>query len=81
MINLVKNFFNFCREQNRRKIAIKRYLINQQLVKFYEDLQKTKEEYNNIPACLLAHQAMREVVKSDKDVNHFYKKLTSAGLV
>ena len=71
----------FLQEQKKRKIAVKRYVITQQLVKFYEDLQKTKNEYNAIPACTLAYQAMRQHVKTDKDVNYFYKKLEMAGVV
>ena len=81
MIKFVQNFFAYCKEQQKRKIAVKRFVINQQLVRFYEDLQKTKDEYNNIPACILAYQAMKENVKTDKDVNVFYKKLLAAGLV
>ena len=81
MIDFIKKFFAYCKEQNRRKIAVKRYVINQQLVRFYEDLQETKAEYNNIPACLLAYQAMKEHVKTDADVNRFYKKLELAGVV
>lgn len=75
MINLVKNFFKFCKEQHKRKIAIKRYIISQELIKFYEDLQVSKGEYLNIPACILAHQAMKDHVKTDADVNRFYKKI------
>lgn len=81
MINAIKRFFEFCKEQSNRQIAVKRYVINMQLIKFYSDLQKTKGEYLNIPPCTLAHQAMKEHVKTDKDVNRFYKKLLKAGLV
>ena len=81
MIRLVKDFFKFCEEQHKRKIAVKRYVISQQLVRFYEDLQKSKGEYLEIPACTLAHQAMKEHVKTDKDVNRFYKRLLAAGVV
>lgn len=81
MISIIKRFFEFCKEQNYRNIAVKRYVINQQLIKFYEDLQTTKGENTNIPACILAYQAMKEHVKTDKDVNKFYKKLLAAGLV
>lgn len=81
MIKLVKEFLRYCKEQEKRKIAVKRYVISQQLVRFYEDLQGANGEENNIPPCVLAYQAMKEKVKTDKDVNKFYKKLLSAGLV
>lgn len=81
MLNIIKNFMRFCREQNRRNIAVKKYVINQQLIRFYEDLQETKGEYNAIPACCLAYQAMKEHIKTDADVNRFYKKLELARLV
>ena len=81
MFNFIKNFKRFLEEQKKRKIAVKRYVIIQQLIKFYEDLQKTKGEYNTIPACTLAYQAMKQHVKTDKDVNYFYKKLEMAGVV
>ena len=81
MIELVKRFLSFCKEQNKRTIAVKRYVINQNLIKFYEDLQQTKGEYNSIPACILAYQAMKEHVKTDADVDRFYQKLLAAGLV
>ena len=76
-----KNLINYFKEQNKRSIAVKRYVINQQLVKFYEDLQQTKGEYLSIPACTLAYQAMKQHVKTDKDVNKFYRKLELAGVV
>jgi hypothetical protein len=81
MIQFVKKFLAYCKEQEKREIAVKRYVINQQLVRFYEDLQQTKGECNNVPACVLAYQAMKEKVKTDKDVKVFYKKLLAAGLV
>lgn len=81
MINIVKRFLEFCKVQNKRKIAVKRYVINQQLIRFYEDLQITKAEYNNIPPCILAYQAMKEHVKTDADVNRFYKKLELSGVI
>lgn len=81
MINLVKSFFKFCEEQHRRKIAVKRYVINQHIVKMYEDLQASTGELNVIPACLLAKKAMEENVKTDKDVNRLYKMLLNAGMV
>lgn len=81
MINLVKSFFKFCEEQHKRKIAVKRFLINQHIIKMYEDLQVSTGEVNAIPACLLAEKAMKENVKTDKDVNRLYKMLLNAGMV
>lgn len=81
MFRFFKNLVNYFREQQRRKIAVKRYVINQELIKFYKDLQETTGEYNTIPACTLAWQAMKQHIKTDADVNKFYKKLELAGVV
>ena len=81
MIALVKNFIKYCKSQERRKIAIKRYIINQHIIRMYEDLQNSTGEYNAIPACLLAKKAMEENCKTDKDVNRLYRKLELAKAV
>ena len=67
--------------RKRRKIAVKRFMIRQQIEKFYEDLETTKGEDLSIPAWQLANQVMRDFVKTEKDVNKFYKKMELAGLV
>lgn len=81
MIKLVKKFLALCKEEQKRKIAIKRFLINQHIIRMYEDLQTSTGENNVIPACLLAEKAMKENVKTDRDVNRLYKKLLSVGAV
>lgn len=81
MFKFIKNFMNYLETQKKRTIAVKRFVITQQLVKFYEDLQASKGEYVDIPACTLAYQAMKKHVKTDKDVNRFYKKLELARLI
>lgn len=81
MFNFFKNFMNYLKQQKKRTIAVKRYVISQHLIKFYEDLQVTKGEYNTIPACTLAYHAMKEHVKTDADVNRFYRKLELAGVL
>ena len=81
MIDIVKRFFKFCRQEHDRKIAVKRYVISQKLIEFYKDLQISEGKYVDIPPCTLAYQAMRDNVKSDADVNRLYKKLELARLV
>lgn len=81
MFRFIRNLVSCLREQQRRTIAVKRFVINQELIKFYKDLQETTGEYNTIPPCTLAWQAMKQHVKTDADVNRFYKKLELAGVV
>lgn len=81
MITLVKNFLRFCEEQNRRKLACKKYVIRQKLTDFFEDLQISTGETNVIPACTLAKETYKRNVKCDADVNRFYKKLLAMGVV
>lgn len=75
MFNFIRNFIGYLKEQKKRTIAVKRYVIRQHLTEFYEDLQISKGEINTIPACTLAAQIMRQVVKTDKDVERIYKNL------
>lgn len=81
MIKFVKEFFAFCKERERRRIAIMRFIVNQHVLKMYEDLQASTGEQNVIPACLLAAKAMKENCKTDKDVKRLYRKLELAKAV
>lgn len=81
MIEVVKKFLKFCKQEHDRKIAVKRYVISQKLIEFYTDLQISEGKYVDIPPCTLAYQAMRDNIKTDADVNRFYKKLELARLV
>ena len=81
MVKFIRDFMNYLHQQKIRTIAVKRYVIYQQLIKFYSDLQQTTGEYNTIPACTLATQVMRMHVKTNADVKRFYKKLELAGVV
>ena len=81
MINLIKDFFKFCEEQNKRNLAVKRYVIKQKLTEFFQDLQDATGEENIIPACTLAKETFKRNVKCDKDVHKFYKKLLAMGVV
>ena len=81
MINFITDFRDFLKLRKRRKIAVKKFMIRRQIEKFYEDLETTKGEELSIPAWQLANQVMRDFVKTEKDVNKFYKKMELAGLV
>ena len=78
---MIKDFMDFLKLRRRRKIAVKKFMIHQQIVKFYEDLETSNGDEVSIPAWQLANQAMRDFVKTDKDVNRLYKKMELAGLV
>lgn len=79
MFKFIKDFLAFRKEQEKRRISCKRYLISQFMIKFYEDLQATKCGLD-LPPCICATNAMKEL-KTNKDVNRVYKKLVSAGVV
>ena len=81
MFNFIKDFMGYRKEQKRRTIAVKRYVIRQHLTQFYEDLQISKGEVVTIPPCTLANQIMKEVIKTDNDVNRIYKNLQIAGVI
>lgn len=81
MFTLIRDFMDFMKIRKRRKIAVKKFMIRQRIEKFYEDLEAAKGEELTIPAWQLANQVMKDYVKTEKDVNKFYKKMELAGLV
>lgn len=81
MFKFIKGYFDYMRLQKKRAIAVKRYVIKRHLIDFYEDLQTSSGEVNTIPPCTLANQLMKEVVRTDEDVNRIYKNLRLAGAV
>ena len=79
MIKFFKEFFEFLKLKREREIRCKRFVITQAMVKFYEDLQRTKGGVD-LPPCICATNAVKEL-RTDKDVRRIYKKLLVAGLV
>lgn len=79
MIKLIKEFLEFMKLKEQRKVSCKRFMITQAMIKYYEDLQITKGSID-LPPCICASNAMKEL-KTNRDVNRIYKKLLIAGLV
>lgn len=79
MFKFIKEFMEFMKLKREREIRCKKYVITQTMIKFYEDLQRTKGGLD-LPPCICAINAMKEL-KTDKDVRRIYKKLSVAGLV
>lgn len=79
MFNFIKDFIEAFKAMKRRKIACKRFVIHQQVTKFYQDLQDSTGN-TDIPPFVYADQAMKTFVKTDKDVNRFYKNLVKSGM-
>jgi hypothetical protein len=81
MFTLIRDFMDFMKLRKRRKIAVKKFMIRQNIEKFYKDLEAAKGEELTVPAWQITNQIMRDYVKTEKDVNKFYKKMELAGLV
>lgn len=79
MFELIKDFIEFRKLKHQRVMSCKRFVVNQAMIKFYEDLQTTKGSLE-LPPFICAHNAMNEI-KSDKALNKIYRKLEMAGLV
>lgn len=78
---MFKKIFNFLRryqEEKRIKQAeLKRrkwYDLRYELIKFYEDKQGADGKAD-IPPFMLADKKMKEIIKTDKDLDFYYKKL------
>ena len=81
MISFIRDFTDFMKLRKKRKIAVKKFMIRQHIEKFYEDLEAAKGEELKIPAWQLANQVMKDYVKTEKDVNKFYKKMELAKMI
>ena len=80
MFTLIRDFMDFMKIRKRRKIAVKKFMIHQQVTKFYEDLQESTGKAD-VPSFVYANQVIKNFIKTDKDVNKFYRKMELAGLV
>lgn len=79
MINFIKDFIEFYKRKNNQRICCKRFMITQAMIKFYEDLQKTKGSVE-LPPYISAVNAVNEL-DTDRKINSMYRKLEMAGLV
>ena len=79
MFRFLKDFIDYLKMKNQRRVACKRFLITQAMIKYYSDLQKTKGSVE-LPPFILAVNAVQEL-KTDKQINRMYRKLELAGMV
>jgi hypothetical protein len=79
MFEIIKDFIEFRKLKYQRVMSCKRFVVTQAMVKFYEDLQRTKGNLD-LPPFICAYNAMKEL-KTDKALNGVYKKMEMAGLV
>ena len=79
MFKLIKEFLEFRKMKEQRRISCKRFVISQAMIKYFEDLQATKGSLD-LPPFICAYNAMKEL-KTNKDINRIYRKFEMAGLV
>lgn len=79
MIKFIKEFLEFRKLRKERERRCKRFVVTQAMITFFEDLQRTKGSID-LPPFICAHNEMQKI-KSDKDLDRLYKKLSVAGLV
>ena len=79
MFRLIKEFIEFLKMKNERVMSCKKFVLTQAMIKFYEDLQKTKGSVE-LPPFICAQNEMSKL-KSDRDINKLYRKFEMAGLI
>jgi len=79
MFKLIREFLEFRKMKHQKIMSCKRFVVTQAMIKFYEDLQRTKGSLD-LPPFICAQNAMSEL-NTDKDLNRIYRKFEMAGLV
>lgn len=79
MLNFIKDFIEFVKLKQQRRISCERFMITHALIRYFEDLQKTKGTVE-LPPYISAVNAVKEL-KTDRQVHKMYRKLEIAGLV
>lgn len=79
MIRFIKDFLEYRKMKQKRKTACQRFMITQAMIKFFEDLQRTKGTVE-LPPFILAVDEVNKL-KTPRQINRMYRKLESAGLV
>lgn len=79
MFKIVRDFIEFRKQREQRKINVKRFVISKAVEKYYMDLQLSTGNVD-LPPFMLTYKAMQGL-KSNKDVNRLYTKLEMAGLI
>lgn len=63
---------------NKRIMRSKKYLaIRNKVIDYYKDLYRIYDVLQ-VPVFMIADDVMKEVIKTDKDIDYFYKKLPKA---
>jgi hypothetical protein len=79
MFNWIKDFLAFRKEQEKRRIRCKRFMLVQAMIKYFEDLQMTKGTVE-LPPQIEAINAVNSL-GSDKNISKMYDRFKVAGLV
>lgn len=79
MFRIVREFLEFRKMKQQRKTACQRFMVTQGMIKFFEDLQRTKGTVE-LPPFILAVKEVNKL-KTPRQIDRMYKKMASAGLV
>lgn len=79
MINTIKDFIEFHRMKNKRRICCKRFMITQALIKYFTDMQISKGTVELPPYISAVNEVSK--LKTDRQINKMYRKLEVAGMV
>jgi hypothetical protein len=79
MFRFIKEFLEYRRLKQQRKTACQRFVVQQAMVKFFEDLQRTKGTVD-LPPFILAVDEVNKL-KTPQQIDKMYKRLAAAGLV
>lgn len=79
MIDLIRDFIAFRKKKNSERINCKRFMIQQAMIQYFTDLQKSKGGVN-LPPQIEAINAVN-TLNTDRKINRMYQKMKVAGLV
>ena len=79
MFKFIKEFLEFYKLKEQRRVSCKRFMILQAMIKYFEDLQNSRGGLN-LPPQIEALNAMKEL-NTDRKINKMYQKFKLAGLV
>lgn len=74
MFKSIKKFLTELQRKRKAELRRRFYEIRGEVIKFYE-AKDAVEGIVNIPAFVRADNALKEVIKSAKDINFYYGKL------
>ena len=79
MIRFIKDFIEFLKLKQERKTACQRYMVTQGMIKFFEDLQRTKGSVELPPFILAVNEVNK--LKTPRQIDKMYKRMLTKGLV